>query len=102
MENICTVTPFSSQMFFVILYLINFVISAVKSIKKQHLVEVRSMANPPQAVKVALESICLLLGEQANDWRAIRGIIIRDNFISTIVNFQTENIRYVSRYKASC
>jgi dynein heavy chain 1 len=89
-------------MFFVILYLINFVISAVKSIKKQHLVEVRSMANPPQAVKVALESICLLLGEQANDWRAIRGIIIRDNFISTIVNFQTENIRYVSRYKASC
>ncbi|CAB3995443.1 cytoplasmic dynein 1 heavy chain 1-like, partial [Paramuricea clavata] len=64
----------------------------VKSIKKQHLVEVRSMANPPQAVKVALESICLLLGEQANDWRAIRGIIIRDNFIPTIVNFQTANI----------
>jgi dynein heavy chain 1 len=53
------------------------------------------MANPPQAVKVALESICLLLGEQASDWRAIRGIIIRDNFISTIVNFQTENIRFV-------
>ena len=66
---------------------------AVKSIKKQHLVEVRSMANPPQAVKVALESICLLLGEQASDWRAIRGVIIRDNFITTIVNFQTENIR---------
>ena len=71
----------------------HFIISAVKSIKKQHLVEVRSMANPPQAVKVALESICLLLGEQAADWRAIRGIIIRDNFIPTIVNFQTENIR---------
>ena len=74
---------------------INLFISAVKSIKKQHLVEVRSMANPPQAVKVALESICLLLGEQANDWRTIRGIIIRDNFIPTIVNFQTENIRYI-------
>lgn len=56
------------------------------------------MANPPQAVKVALESICLLLGEQANDWRTIRGIIIRDNFIPTIVNFQTENIRYDSLY----
>lgn len=66
---------------------------AVKSIKKQHLVEVRSMANPPQIVKLALESICLLLGEQAHDWRTIRGVIIRDNFISTIVNFQTENIR---------
>ena len=70
-----------------------FLYLAVKSIKKQHLVEVRSMANPPQAVKVALESICLLLGEQAADWRAIRSIIMRDNFIPTIVTFQTENIR---------
>ncbi|CAH3116472.1 unnamed protein product [Pocillopora meandrina] len=65
---------------------------AVKSIKKQHLVEVRSMGNPPPAVKLALESICLLLGEQAADWRTIRGVIIKDNFISTIVNFSTEDI----------
>ncbi len=36
---------------------------AVSSIKKQQLVEVRSMANPPAMVKIALESICLLLGE---------------------------------------
>ncbi|KAI8505359.1 Cytoplasmic dynein 1 heavy chain 1 [Branchiostoma belcheri] len=35
---------------------------AVKGIKKQHLVEVRSMVNPPAAVKMALESICLLMG----------------------------------------
>ena len=66
--------------------------TAVKSIKKQHLVEVRSMGNPPPAVKLALESICLLLGEQATDWRTIRGVIIKDNFISTIVNFSTEDI----------
>ncbi|CAB0033630.1 unnamed protein product [Trichogramma brassicae] len=67
--------------------------NAVKSIKKQHLVEVRSMANPPAIVKVALESICLLLGENANDWKSIRAVIMRDNFINTIVsNFSTENI----------
>jgi dynein heavy chain 1, cytosolic len=67
--------------------------TAVKSIKKQHLVEVRSMANPPALVKVALESICLLLGENASDWKAIRAVVMRDNFINTIVNnFQTENI----------
>ncbi|CAB3376335.1 Hypothetical predicted protein [Cloeon dipterum] len=66
---------------------------AVKSIKKQHLVEVRSMANPPALVKVALESICLLLGENASDWKSIRAVVMRDNFINTIVNnFQTENI----------
>ena len=66
---------------------------AVKSIKKQHLVEVRSMANPPGAVKMALESICLLLGETTTDWKQIRGIIMRENFIPTIVNFSADEIR---------
>lgn len=68
--------------------------TAVKSIKKQHLVEVRSMGNPPQLVKVALESICLLLGENATDWKAIRAVIMRENFINSIVsNFSTEDIK---------
>jgi dynein heavy chain 1 len=66
---------------------------AVKSIKKQHLVELRTMGNPPSAVKNALESICLLLGEGMPDWKAIRQIIVRENFISTIVNFSTEDIK---------
>ncbi|XP_067011460.2 dynein heavy chain, cytoplasmic isoform X2 [Anabrus simplex] len=65
---------------------------AVKSIKKQHLVEVRSMANPPAVVKLALESICLLLGENATEWRSIRSVTMRENFISTIVNFNTEDM----------
>ncbi|XP_039279680.1 dynein heavy chain, cytoplasmic [Nilaparvata lugens] len=68
---------------------------AVKSIKKQHLVEVRSMANPPAIVKVTLESICLLLGEGTTspaDWKTIRSVIMRENFISTIVNFNTEDL----------
>lgn len=65
---------------------------AVKGIKRQHLVEVRSMSNPPPPVKMALESICLLLGEPAQDWRAIRSVIIRENFIPTIVNFSSETL----------
>ena len=35
---------------------------AVKMIKKQNLVEIRSMSNPPPIIKMALESVCLLLG----------------------------------------
>uniref|UniRef100_A0A8C5Q446 AAA+ ATPase domain-containing protein n=1 Tax=Leptobrachium leishanense TaxID=445787 RepID=A0A8C5Q446_9ANUR len=73
--------------------------NAVKSIKKQHLVEVRSMANPPGAVKLALESICLLLGESTTDWRQIRSIIMRENFIPTIVNFSAEEISDAIREK---
>ncbi|XP_055310948.1 dynein heavy chain, cytoplasmic isoform X4 [Sitodiplosis mosellana] len=65
---------------------------AVKSIRKQHLVEVRSMANPPAIVKLALESICLLLGENASDWKSIRAVIMRENFINSIVTFSTEDI----------
>ncbi|MGH0183385.1 UNVERIFIED_CONTAM: hypothetical protein FKN15_012033, partial [Acipenser sinensis] len=66
--------------------------NAVSSIKKHHLVEVRAMANPPAAVKLALESICLLLGEETNDWKKIRQVIVRDNFITSIVNFVSEDL----------
>lgn len=65
---------------------------AVKSIKKQNLVEIKNLNNPPQGVKLTLESICLLLGEETTDWKSIRSIIMRDNFISTIVNFNTDDI----------
>ena len=68
------------------------IFSAVQSIKKQNLVEVRSMSNPPLPVKMALESICLLLGESTSDWKAIRSVLARDDFISKILSFQTDNL----------
>lgn len=67
----------------------------MKGIKKKDLVEVKSMNNPPPGVKLTLESICLLQGEQTNDWRAIRTIIVKDNFITNIVNMNTNDIRLV-------
>ncbi|OAF64095.1 hypothetical protein A3Q56_08198, partial [Intoshia linei] len=60
---------------------------AVKSIKRQHLVELRSMSNPPALVKLALESICSMMGETVTDWRSIRAFIINENFIPNIINF---------------
>lgn len=65
---------------------------AVQSIKKQNLIEVRSMTNPPAPVKLAMESICLLLGEPNNDWKSVRSMIVGENFISTIVNFNSEKL----------
>ncbi|KAL1414841.1 hypothetical protein MTO96_007104 [Rhipicephalus appendiculatus] len=50
------------------------------------------MANPPLPVKTTLEAICLLLGEPAHDWRAIRSVLMGDTFVNTIVNFSTDNI----------
>merc|ERR1719312_1923672 len=43
-------------------------------------------------VKLALESICLLLGEETSEWKTIKSIIMKDNFISTVVNFDTDEL----------
>jgi dynein heavy chain 1 len=66
--------------------------TAVRSIKKQQLVEIRALGNPPPTIKLALESVCLLLGNQTTDWKEIRGIIVKDTFIGSIVNFSTDDI----------
>lgn len=52
------------------------------------------MANPPPAVKLALESICLLINVEANDWKQIRQVLNGDNFIPSIVNFDTLSLTY--------
>ncbi|WVQ81477.1 hypothetical protein IAT38_003601 [Cryptococcus sp. DSM 104549] len=67
-------------------------LAAVGNIKKQHLSEVRSMANPPEAVKLAMESACTVLGHQIDSWRTVQGIIRRDDFISSIQNFDTKKM----------
>jgi dynein heavy chain 1 len=64
----------------------------VKGIKKQHLVEIKALPSPPPAVRLALEALFTLLGETNLEWRAIRAIIMKESFITGILNFDTENI----------
>ena len=63
---------------------------SVSNIKRQHLTEVRSMGNPPAGVKLALEAVCTLLGHKVDNWRAIQGIVRRDDFIASIVGYDNE------------
>ncbi|ELR09608.1 Dynein heavy chain, cytoplasmic [Pseudogymnoascus destructans] len=63
---------------------------SVSNIKKQHLTEVRSMSNPPRGVKLALDSVCTLLGHRIDSWKTVQGIIRRDDFIASIVNYDNE------------
>ena len=67
-------------------------LAAVSNIKKQHLAEVRSMANPPEAVKLAMESACTVLGHQIDSWKTVQSVIRRDDFISSIQNFDTKKM----------
>ncbi|KAI9728167.1 MAG: hypothetical protein M1828_004628 [Chrysothrix sp. TS-e1954] len=63
---------------------------SVSNIKKQQLTEVRSMSSPPAGVKLAMEAVCTLLGHKVDNWKAIQGIIRRDDFIASIVNYDNE------------
>lgn len=64
--------------------------ASVSNIKKQQLTEVRSMGNPPSAVKNAMESICIVLGHKISSWKDVQAVIRRDDFITSIVNFDTD------------
>ncbi|ORZ40908.1 dynein heavy chain [Catenaria anguillulae PL171] len=64
--------------------------NSVSGIKKQQLTEVRSMGNPPEAVKLAMESVCTLLGHHIDSWKAVQAVIRRDDFIASLLNFDTE------------
>lgn len=70
--------------------------AAVKGITKKQVREIKSLNNPPAFVRLAMESICLLIGESTADFRSCRSVIVRENFTSTIVNFNTESITYVT------
>ncbi|ABN68600.2 Dynein heavy chain, cytosolic (DYHC) [Scheffersomyces stipitis CBS 6054] len=62
----------------------------VQNIKKQHLTEIRSMANPPAAVKLTMESVCILIGYQVSSWRDVQLVVRKDDFIANIVSFDSE------------
>ena len=65
--------------------------SAVQSIKKQCLVEVRIMANPPPLNKTVRERVGILLGESLPiDWKGIRAFTMKENFMLSIVHFNTD------------
>lgn len=63
--------------------------AAVSNIKKQHLSEVRSMTNPPAPVKLAMESVCMLLGHHVDGWKSVQSLIRRDDFIASVVHLDT-------------
>lgn len=63
---------------------------SVSGIKRNHLTEVRSMANPPAGVKLALDSVCALIGHKVNSWKDVQSIVRRDDFIASIVNYDNE------------
>ncbi|KAI1007775.1 Dynein heavy chain, cytoplasmic [Podosphaera aphanis] len=63
---------------------------SVQNIKRQHLTELRSMANPPQGVKLALDAVCTLVGHKVDNWKAVQTVVRKDDFIANIVQYNNE------------
>lgn len=60
---------------------------SVQSIRKTQLDELRNLTRPPPAVRVTMEMVCVMMGENGADWNEVRKIIRREDFIPTVVNF---------------
>ena len=59
----------------------------VQNIRKSQLDEVRQLARPPNAVRLTLEMVSIMIGEKNMEWTEIRKVIRREDFIATVVNF---------------
>ncbi|KAI8361054.1 dynein heavy chain [Mortierella sp. GBAus27b] len=65
---------------------------AVMDVKRNQLTEVRAMGNPPEMVKMAMESVCTILGNKLDGWKSVQAIIRKDDFIPSIVNYDTDRL----------
>lgn len=64
--------------------------SAVQDIKKSHLEELRVLAKPPNAVRLTLEAVCLMLTGKKLEWADIRKKLMEPTFISSVVTYDTK------------
>ncbi|KAG5491847.1 hypothetical protein JIQ42_01756 [Leishmania sp. Namibia] len=75
-------------------------LSAVSSIRSDHLTELRSMGKPPAAVQCVMQGVVLLIeagkGAEAATWPAIRKVLSGD-IKGQILNFDIDNVGAAAR-----
>ena len=66
--------------------------TAVKSIRRRDLDEVRGLIRPPPNVQLTLECIATMLGEKNLEWSQVRKMISKSDFIPSILNFDVDKL----------
>ncbi|KAH7827202.1 dynein haevy chain 9, inner dynein arm 5 [Monocercomonoides exilis] len=64
---------------------------ALESLSKAAVNEVRTFANPPEAVKKVMFAVCTLFGKK-NDWDSARALLAQPNFVQMLLNFDINEI----------
>eukprot|EP01039_Chlorochromonas_danica_P005727 gene5727-6311_t len=64
---------------------------ALGSLTKPDITEVKSFTNPPNAVRVVMEAVCVLLGEKEN-WESSKKLLNRPDFMDLLQTYDKDNI----------
>uniref|UniRef100_K3WA67 Dynein heavy chain n=1 Tax=Globisporangium ultimum (strain ATCC 200006 / CBS 805.95 / DAOM BR144) TaxID=431595 RepID=K3WA67_GLOUD len=70
---------------------LNAAVSALDSLDKKDITEVKGFVKPPQAVQVVMEAVCIMLGEKT-DWDTSKRILSRSSFMSELKEYDKDNI----------
>lgn len=71
---------------------------SVKGIKKKDLDEVRNLARPPVNVKLTLECVAIMLGENKTDWTDVKKLLASKDFIPSILEFDGKRFAGIMYY----
>lgn len=66
-------------------------IKALDSLSKSDITEVKSFKKPPEAVRIVMEAVCILMGSKT-DWDAAKKLLGDLNFIEKLKTFDKDNI----------
>ena len=72
---------------------------SVQNIKRENLDELRALNNPPSSIKLALEAVLLVLGEEVKDWNDVKKALRRPEFIGSILSFDANSLNEKTRQK---
>ena len=70
---------------------LNAAVSALNSLTKGDITEVKSFAKPPPLVQTTMEAVCVLLGRKA-DWDTSKKLLGESNFMEQLLNYDKDNI----------
>lgn len=66
-------------------------VKALKSLTKADITEVKSFTNPPNAVRVVMEAVCVLMGEEPK-WENSKKLLGRSDFMELLTGYDKDNI----------
>ena len=66
-------------------------VKALKSLTKADITEVKSFTNPPNAVRIVMEAVCVMLGEKES-WDVAKKLLGKVDFMDQLQNYDKDNI----------